>query len=108
MQWTYKKISAVKAGKELDALVAEEIFGRKTEQEIPCFSTDISAAWELAEKLTECFVVNLYSDSTSSRWICRLFDGQEEHRGCGTAPEAICKAALAAKVGYHMRKLNLL
>jgi len=65
---------------------------------IPCYSTDISAAWEVVEKLKETYGVEVYTDLDMS--ACRLFDEltylPAEEVISNTAPEAICKAALIA------------
>ena len=62
-------------------------------------STDISAAWCFVEKLISRYVFDLYFDDVGECWVCKLFDGQVEYKGYGTAPEAICRAALLAKKG---------
>ena len=112
--------------RELDALVAEKVMGwwQRTHPEglwvdwhrpsghyadaVPAFSTDIAAAWEVVEKIHE--------NCGPNRWCFRLEDvGQATNRPIGaywcatfekystyysatelTAPEAICRAALAA------------
>ena len=64
----------------------------------PRYSTDISAAWQVVEELIKQYVFNLYYDDVGELWVCKLFDGQQEHKGYGNMPEAICKAALLAKL----------
>lgn len=113
-------MTELKAGRELDALVAEKVLGWKRgkrfgngngEWEIPgrendsykltCYrtpdySTDIAAAWEIVEKL--------------SMWVCPANNGHDWTAGrlsleepspeggtwAETAPHAICLAALKA------------
>lgn len=111
----------MKAGRELDALIALKLFDLKLinmsqpipnepgkfgmvlfapddgkhihELDLPYYSTDISAAWKVIEKLTEdgdAFTL-LYDHG----WFANK-DGVYEV--CETtAPHAICIAALAAK-----------
>lgn len=106
-------IDAMPAGRELDALVAEQVLGKKvelyrlcpvpyhrfkdTEQGIPYYSTDIAAAWEVVEKVQRIngrFRVDIVgpcqgSDEYSVGFLPML-------SGYGTAPLAICRAALKA------------
>jgi len=123
---TKEEILAMEPGRELDALVAEHVFGWipivnyksgtlewrrysangsltvcpshwKTTQP-PAYSTDIEEAWEMLEKL-------------GGGWIAKDSDGHEAGIYCNnqyrsewiascqrSAPEAICKAALLAKL----------
>lgn len=115
----------MEAGRELDALVDEKIFGFSsldlptdrppTATEclnrgmmlalIPNYSTDIAAAWEVVEKMRAnnfLFTINM---SDNFRWECEfdLNDGafllKSDTIGFGrseTAPHAICLAALEA------------
>ena len=62
------------------------------------YSTDISAAWQVVKELIKLYVFDLYYDDVGELWVCKLFDGQQEYQGYGTAPEAISKAALLAKL----------
>lgn len=104
------------AGRELDALVAEEVMGFHevmTEyyvasaddapeldvRVIPCFSTDIAAAWLVVKKLTgntgSDYDLELTIASSKGGWCTASF--LPETKGWGeTAPLAICRAALAA------------
>lgn len=136
---TRDEILAMKPGRELDALVAINIFGwqkvvfggvvmiappQNDERMhwaanwdehgcphwIPHYSTDISAAWEVFEKIK-----NL------GGWIEIAWNPKKKHYRCMVganfssgvlksidvsgfeeAPEAICKAALLAKLGGEM------
>ncbi len=112
------------AAQHLDPLVAEQVMGwRKPsrpyqpwdkrpdvpgvmlcrQHELPRFSSDIAAAWQVVEKLRERFAVEIHVDNSVAR--VRIFAGdrydllpgavrdlaQVEAR---TAPMAICLAAL--------------
>jgi hypothetical protein len=100
----------VKAGRELDALVAEKVMGLQPLRrevppdpgaflDLPHYSTDIAAAWEVVEKLTGrrdkdigfALTVNPGTIGTSFSAL----DGTEHwHVNASTAPLAICLAAL--------------
>lgn len=109
------------AGRELDALVAEKVMGRRPGPEfhwnfgthvettggLPQYSTSIADAWLVVEKMFElgwCFDLNLYSRYTAvfrksylpSRANTDSFEGKED-----TAPHAICLAALKAVSAPH-------
>jgi len=120
----------VKPGRELDALVAEKVFGAVVSWDkyaggnhphspsintpecpscgydghwdhdaVPNYSTDISAAWQVVDRLTEVFA-DMELTVDKGMWEC-LFDTREivpEHflAGADTAPHAICLAALKA------------
>lgn len=106
----------MKPGRELDALVAERIFGAKLingewvvkignfqskSNILMNYSTDIAAAWEVVEKMqSKGYVVDIscYSVISNRRSSCVIyvqgepwekFDAESE-----SAPEAICSAAL--------------
>ena len=61
-------------------------------------STDISAAWQVVEKLIKRYIFDLYYDDVGELWVCKLFDGQQEYKSYGEAPEAICRTALLTKL----------
>ena len=76
-------------------------------QVCPDYSTDISAAWEVVEKLKERHGVTLSGgpndEGGCEGWVCsvkafgyRRFQDQEWNAHADTAPLAICKAALQA------------
>ncbi|QUL57546.1 hypothetical protein KDC22_14345 [Paenibacillus tritici] len=75
---------------------------RKTEEEAwndnRPFSTDISAAWEVLNKVIEMGMeinVGFYQ-----KWDCALdYRGTQWNEQADTAPEAICKTALLAVLG---------
>lgn len=97
-------IDALQAGPELDALVAEKVMGftviygfmqvfeDATPIDIPKYSTDIAAAWQIVEKMRGC------ASSVWDRWEKELFDGHVLLRACalGDAPFLISRAALKA------------
>ncbi len=115
------------AGRELDVLVAQQIFGCRVERfqnplgmlvarcqcggdehnrsEEPFFlmrySTDIAAAWPVVEKLRELDMSVQVSTEATRPYCCLAIqkDGQVIGECAWTAPLAICLAALKA-VGY--------
>jgi len=112
------KIRNMKPGRELDALVAEKVMGwtyghpcpegmdclhwadekgKVRDYKPPQYSTDIAAAWEVVEKMSEQwpqYQLAKIEDGWSVMWG---FDGYGWPEATGkTAPEAICKAALLA------------
>lgn len=95
-------------GHDLDILIAEHIFGYK---HIPTYdrsgrriwpdkmpwkpSVDISAAWEIVEKLKNEYFINIYNDE---KWYCHIENEEKEvwiMEKAITAPHAICLAALS-------------
>jgi len=102
---TRDEILAMPAGRELDQLIDERFFGREftTFPMGNCYhdgrrwvrshnySTDISDAWEVVEKLGDLFAVR----KTPKGYIGHVItDKNEEAITCNSAPEAICKVAL--------------
>jgi hypothetical protein len=111
----------LKAGRELDALVAEKVMGVGVEwwngeplyvvtqdghissHHLAEYSTDIAAAWEVAEKLRadglEISVHNSWPYNDGRRWCCDIMaHGKWDNAKAETAPLAICLAALKAIV----------
>jgi hypothetical protein len=110
--------------RELDALVAEEVFGWQRpppeDQDftvipmtyeqwstlaLPHYSTDIAAAWEVVEKLSESFEWVLESPTNREEGFTCTFFGTEADAGwmpppgravAETVSKAICLAALMA------------
>lgn len=103
---TKKEILAMKAGIELDTLITTEFFPGDYHE----YSTEISAAWKVWLKITK---------DTDYEWAIYQFHSPEElveveaygedyggdmEEGCGNFsviskfPEAICKAALLARL----------
>jgi len=64
------------------------------------FSRNISAAWEVVEKMnTSDLGIELISMTGNTLWICHLYKRERGEVICdtsGTAPLAICRAALKA------------
>jgi len=110
------------ADRELDALVAEKVMGFEVgiyesyrgitgisyvckdkypsgEFDLPNYSTDIKAAWEVVEKFSdESFELDHFCDGV---WTCKFRwvddEGESEAEAkAKTAPRAICLAALKA------------
>ena len=112
----------MKAGRELDALVAEKMgfFKRITREDgtrfwmdmrglrifhgrmmpfLPPYSTDLTSAWEVADKakLFERYLLTKYQ----GRWYWQDHSDRDPFlgkRGFETAPLAICFAALQANI----------
>lgn len=121
---TREEILAMEAGRELDALVAVKIIGLEVEEKedhlrmyvkgtrtpILTHSTDISAAWRVVEKVTEekhCHCeVKVYPGGFANVKFTKVTGPftSDEVLGCAgidndeTITEAICKAALLAKL----------
>lgn len=112
----------LEAGRELDALVAEQVMGwRRCSddgsgywegrsptnilslilEEVPHYSTDIAAAWQVIGRMRDlCWAshsTDLTLDSEQPWWAWHFLHGvsQKTVRECAdTAPLAICRAAL--------------
>jgi len=110
-EYTREQILSMEASYSLNELVAEKVMGiavtakrRRFEYvHVPSYSRDISAAWEVVEKMKKDgwgFTLEVWGDDVGYR------DDQYEatygfqkgpHKArCDTAPEAICKSALLA------------
>lgn len=129
MTLTREEILAMEAGRELDALVAEQVMGWKntgkrvslayravmtmhtdktgTYRRVPNCSTDIYGAWEVIGKIKEKYEVATLD--YRNKWVCYLVETITESGNLDTpdieaygqtAPEAICKAALLAMLDY--------
>ena len=93
----------LKAGGYLDALIGEQVFGIAQDPhgeavEVPPYSTDIGAAWQIVEHLTsngsDTFRCQNYDDGTWDAWF-HIYDMRcKGYAHADTAPLAICKAAL--------------
>src|SRR3990172_1503330 len=104
------EVSDLLAGLELDALVAEKVMGYDPScfvadgklldaecEEVPCFSTDISSAWEVVEKLAGYNIATMricYRSISEAEVECFPENAREFTIYADTAPLAICKAAL--------------
>jgi hypothetical protein len=128
---TKKEILAMKPGRELDIIVAEEVFhvkiegdivtdddfglngdflyDKETQNPLKYYSTDISYAWEVVEKMRELHYesAELYRFNHGEwlvKFVCNYgpcpYHNNPKHNWhgssaqCQTVPEAICKAAL--------------
>ncbi|MBA7499340.1 hypothetical protein ES704_02080 [subsurface metagenome] len=91
---TKEEILAMKAGRELDVLVSAKVMEHRMEHRIEKYSTDISAAWLVVEKLSN-LIFDLRKVYQNTDW-CASFEGNVAEGK--KAPEAICKAALLAKL----------
>lgn len=117
---TREEIEAMEPGRELDRLIRIHLFGDIDESwvwkewwgehwitdnkevatwfELPKYSTDISAAWEVITKMKERnWWIALNAEY--KEWNAMFYwDPHQQAYECGaeTAPEAICKAALLA------------
>jgi hypothetical protein len=105
----------LKAGREMDKLVAQKVLGTELcgcgnpecdltgegeYEPVPPYSTDIALAWRVLEQFpSEKLVEDWWGAPAANRWGCiiapRALDRRAEGYGA-TAPEAICRAALAA------------
>lgn len=99
---TRDEILAMPAGIEMDALVAAKIFEwhyGTYHPELKRYSTDISAVWEVVEKLRDKKRFSI-SDEPDNKIRCIFWwypDGVEkrlEWAFASTAPLAICRSAL--------------
>ncbi len=112
---TRERVLAMKAGRELDADIAEKIMGIKVHFEyspdgpvylldstllngryhVKNYSTNISAAWDVVEKMQETKLVRLFANGED--YICKIGgDLMFCISKCNSMPEAVCKAALLA------------
>lgn len=93
-------VAGVKAGRQLDGIISEKIFGVKPVVkddgfiDLPCYSTDIKDAWNIILLFSE---YSLWRDSDGVS--CDLSNGSVTMTVYGevTEPLAICKAALKFK-----------
>ena len=113
MELTKEKVLAMEAGREMDALVAERVMGwsygysdqfktvawRYPLGERTWFpaSNDISAAWEVADKLKIAIIPQSPSAPDELKYLARAewdFKQLEIDVFAETAPLAICRVAL--------------
>jgi len=97
IELTREQILFLKPGRELDALVARKLFGVLNPDSRWRPSEDISAVWEVVEKMGDCLHLKQHGEQGEwEAWFC----GYPNSKAHGeTAPEAICKAALLAVMG---------
>lgn len=115
---THAEIMAARAGRQLDAAVAEKVMGWDPHQlrgqpnkdlyKDPCWgsywcpSTDIAAAWEVVEKIRLDHDWALELDSLHTGWRVILYHAGQKPmvtQHAETACLAICRAALLAVAG---------
>jgi hypothetical protein len=85
---TRNEIQNMPAGREMDVAIGYHVMDLVAPPELyPDYSTDISEAWKVVEKLHD-FDIN----RRHVFWLCS-FKGKEPMQG-DTAPLAICRAAL--------------
>ena len=101
---TREEILAMRPGVELNLLVCEKVFDNKTFGSVKPYSTDISAVWRVLRKLREeywCIEIKIADTCLVTMELLRTPPIKVEV-GAGTSfdrlPEAICKAALLAKL----------
>jgi hypothetical protein len=115
---TNDEILNMEAGLEMDELVTESVMGweRRTfkhdgvdfwhlpgtarcELDVPPYSTDIAAAWQVVEKAS-LFKLDCLQIHDSSDWWCEIaLEGRPYEATADTAPLVICRAALLAALG---------
>jgi hypothetical protein len=89
-----QEANKIPAGRELDVLVGEYVFGWKSiSPDVPKFSTDVSAAWEVVNKFSPLHLFILERDPNDLEWNCS-FNAKHGIGFADTAPLAICRAAL--------------
>lgn len=104
----------MKAGRELDALIAEKVMGWERLEKIlhppgpyemnawgnmiPHYSTDIDAAWEVVEKMHSMRLQTsiITTEKGVSVTIDEFYCHSPDETIAETAPHAICLAALKA------------
>ncbi len=94
----------MKAGRELDALIAEKVMddmlagirldGSPMFDDIPHYSTQIADAWLVVEKLKEEFDFDI--SYSKQGWTMYVYNDTYSGIYADTAPLAICLAALKA------------
>ena len=105
-------IDEMPAGREMNLLIADKVMLLPCVDDPPgdgrncprCgyldYSTDIAAAWEVAEKMRATYGVSLYWRSKRKGegcWVAKFLHRSHAHEATGdTAPLAICRAALKA------------
>lgn len=112
---TREELEQMPAGREMDALIAERVMDYKlidgpeslevgkmmyyTPDQIPAFSTNIGAAWLVAEKMNrDYFTLEIHSSVLSGAGV-RFWgpnSGPTYSATAETVPLAICRAALIA------------
>lgn len=85
---------------EIDVLVAECVLGLDTSHGTKTYSTDITAAWEVVEKLRDRWSLSFGNDDDEVNvWYCELLSKEVScllQNTAPTLPLAICLTALQA------------
>lgn len=95
-QITEKEILAMEAGIELDCLITKEFFPGGYHE----YSTNILAAWQVVERLYDEGIFLRMLSNRQGKYFCS-FGGKHlaySAIDAESAPVAICKAALLAKM----------
>jgi len=103
-----KEILHMPAGQDMDLLVAEEVLKLSTDEwnnrfffstgNKTKFSTDISAAWEVVEKLLDDEEYDFAIRSSVRGWHVTIEAKYDDYvANAETIPLAICRAALLAR-----------
>jgi Phage ABA sandwich domain len=98
-QWGKSHVSDPKSYKQITCVEASKIgfYGNR----FPEYSTEIAAAWEVAEKIIDNAGIDVVlTVKMDRRWRAIIDDDGERiaEAKADTAPEAICKAALMASL----------
>lgn len=109
---TQDEILNMPAGREMDELIARIIYPEAIEFfAFPCYSTDISAAWEVVENRLRSGIsseiISHYpgKDYVATFWTVKnseienLNDFDEHIARAETAPLAICRSVLISRIG---------
>lgn len=106
---TKDEIMNMPAGREMDALIGHHVMGLVGPSDIYWeYSTNISAAWDVVEKIgekknTQLYLCTNFSSEFGNQFYAEIFinwDGEAENvvtsATAETAPLAICRASLLA------------
>jgi len=95
---TKEDIMNMPAGREMDVTVGFYVMDLHASPVIyPNYSTDITAAWKVVEKL-DAFEIEIIRN-TDKTWDCLVWTDIENWVvDCETAPLAICRAALLSSM----------
>lgn len=108
--------SARSARTELNAKIAEKVFGWKTRLDddlLPDFSGDVGCAWKAVEAMREkgYSILMKIDDEYAQRiagkktvWVSFTKDSSCFGEHCETFPESVCRAAIAALEDIPLRK----
>lgn len=96
--------------RKIDALVSEHVMGLPLQKDekrgwvnsrgkyIPHYSSDIVAAWDALEMLrNDGHTIEILGGYGQDTWLVKIDNEFKSHPDAGSAPLAICLAALKAK-----------